>query len=143
MALQTQTRNVSKQKKRSAFNLVPLALSAMTVHPKHHCLEDATNTPPPTNSSRVPVRPKSGCFPIKVLLSSCSHPGDSRSSTPTTTDPWSRSAVRTDSTRRGQPDLVGGSVETRLIVDRRQDLVDVGLEHHAAHYYFIQDVVDL
>ena len=49
----------------------------------------------------------------------------------------------TDSTRRRQPDLVGGSVETRLIVDRREDLVYVGLEHHAAHDYFIQDVVNL
>lgn len=51
--------------------------------------------------------------------------------------------MSTDSTRRGQPDLVGRSVETRLIVNRRQNLVDVSLEHHAAHDDFIQDVVNL
>ena len=30
-----------------------------------------------------------------------------------------------------------------MVVDRRQDLVDVGLEYHAAHDYLVKDVVNL
>lgn len=48
-----------------------------------------------------------------------------------------------DATRRGQADFVGGGVEATLVVDRRQDLVDVGLEYHAAHDYLVKDVVNL
>lgn len=48
-----------------------------------------------------------------------------------------------DAARRGQADFVGGGVEAALVVDGRQDLVDVGLEHHAAHDYLVKDVVNL
>lgn len=34
-------------------------------------------------------------------------------------------------------------MEAALVVDCRQDLVDVGLEHHAAHDYLVKDVVNL
>ncbi len=34
-------------------------------------------------------------------------------------------------------------MEAALVVDCRQYLVDVGLEHHAAHNYLVEDVVNL
>lgn len=34
-------------------------------------------------------------------------------------------------------------MEAVLVVDRRQDLVDVCLEHHSAHDNLVEDVVNL
>ena len=48
-----------------------------------------------------------------------------------------------DAARRGKADLVGGRVQAVLVVYRGQDLVDVGLEHHAAHDDLVEDVVNL
>lgn len=49
----------------------------------------------------------------------------------------------TDAARRGKADLVRGGVEAVLVVDRGQDLVDVGLENHAAHDDLVEDVMNL
>lgn len=48
-----------------------------------------------------------------------------------------------DTPRWREADLVRGGVESVLVVDRRQDLVDVGLEHHAAHDNLVENVVNL
>lgn len=82
--------------------------------------------------------------PIATLLlplSSCSHAGDARR--PTAPGSPGGPPVRTDASGRRQTDFVRGGVETGLVVDRRQDLVDVCLEYHATHNYLVEDVVNL
>lgn len=64
-------------------------------------------------------------------LSSCSHAGHARR--PTAPGSPGGPPVGTDASGRRQADFVGGGMETILVVDRRQDLVDVCLEHHATH----------
>lgn len=48
-----------------------------------------------------------------------------------------------DTPRWRKADFVRGGVKSVLVVDRQQDLVDVGLEHHAAHDYLVENVVNL
>lgn len=74
-------------------------------------------------------------------MSSCSHARDPRGHAAPA--PTRRPAVDTDAARRGKADLVRGGVEAVLVVDRSQDLVDVGLEHHAAHDDLVEDIVNL
>lgn len=78
---------------------------------------------------------------LLLPVSSCSHAGDPRGHAAPA--PTGRPAVGTDAARRGKADLVGGRVEAVLVVDRGQDLVDVCLEHHAAHDDLVEDVVNL
>ena len=74
-------------------------------------------------------------------MSSCSHAGDPRGYA--ASGPAGRPAVDTYAARRGEADFVGGRVEAVLVVDRSQNLVDVGLEHHSTHDDLVEDVVNL
>lgn len=71
--------------------------------------------------------------------SSCPHAGGTTRAASRRSNP----PLRIQAARWRQSNLVRCSVQTILVVDRYQNLVNVGLQYHASHDDLVQHVVDL